>query len=583
MAVTFINPFIHATGVTTYKVTLTIASGEVSSNLTDYPVYVRLSGMPAGFWTHVKEDGGDIRVKTTGGTTVPTDLVWFDYEGEDGVLFFLASSVLSGSDNDWDIHYGDAALDLLDPGDANGRDDVWANYEAVFLFGQTCGDDRTGGAMARIRGDANMFQIAATSSTDLDSHQGVCWDGTHYYTTDDNAIYKWNSSWTLVDSNTDPIGDAAIGGSPTVNHLGDPDVRDGRLYIPLECYPASGGLYNAHIVVFDPSDLSFIEDFDISAQAHEASSVAYCDRDDLLYVTDYDGNNSTIYKYDPLDGSYEGTLATSTPIPNRQGITWWRNAFWISNDANDETHRVLYDGTATTGDQAGGGGGVFGDTTAGNYEGIGHRSDALLQHIDPGATERVDVWTPRDDALSAGGGYRVTTGTPNAIANARPSYNVYTLACTLAIASKTQNRTAVSYWDESAGTTNTRQVIAYRHATPSLAIWDTNNSWLEPSPAINPTLDQAYRVHAVYNNTTSRKIYVDGTLVNTHNTIAAVPAGLDTILVLVEDDSVAEAWNGNVGFVYLYPGVLSDAWIAAEYSNLNAPGSFSALGSEQPA
>ena len=32
--------------------------------------------------------------------------------------------------------------------DANGRDAVWAGYEACFILGEPGGDDRTGGAMA---------------------------------------------------------------------------------------------------------------------------------------------------------------------------------------------------------------------------------------------------------------------------------------------------------------------------------------------------------------------------------------------------------------------------------------------------
>lgn len=570
-----------SSGGGTFKVSVTIASGTVGSSLTNFPVMVRLSDMPAAFWTHVKADGGDIRVKTTGGTLVPMDLVRFDYESEDGVLFFLAASVASGSDSSWDIHYGDAALDRLAVDDANGRNAVWANFEAVFLFGESGGDDRTGGVMARIRGDGYTFDNTDISP-DTSSHQGICWDGTHYYTTDTNAIRKWDASWTLVDSNTDPIGDAAISGTPTVQHCGDLDVHDGKLYIPIECWPASGGLYNAHIAVFDTSDLTFIEAFDISAQAHEAASIAYCDKDDLLYIVDFDGHTTSIFKYDPADGSYEGTLTTDKAVAQRQGITWWRNNFWVSSEDGDETLRVSYTGVVSTGDISAGVGGLLGMTTAGFYEGVGHTEESLLQMVDAGSglEKNVYTWTPRDDGLSAGGGYRVVTGTPNAIANGRSSLQTYTLGCSLAIATKGQNRTAVSYWDESAGATNTRQGISFRSATPSLAIWDVNNSWLEPSPAIDPTLNQPYRVHAVYQGTTSRNIYVDGTLKNIQTTITAVPSTLDTLLILMEDDSAAEAWNGNVGFVYLYPGVLSADYLAAEYANLNAPGSFYSVGSE---
>ncbi len=39
-------------------------------------------------------------------------------------------------------------------------------------------------------------------------------------------------------------------------------------------------------------------------------------------------------------------------------------------------------------------------------------------------------------------------------------------------------------------------------------------------------------------------------------------------------------WRGVVGFTYLRMGILSDSWIAAEYSNLNTPSGFYSIGAE---
>jgi hypothetical protein len=104
--------------------------------------------------------------------------------------------------------------------------------------------------------------------------------------------------------------------------------------------------------------------------------------------------------------------------------------------------------------------------------------------------------------------------------------------------------------------------------------WDANNTWLQASPTIDPTLNQSYRVHAVYSGTSFRKIYVDGVERNSASPITAVPTTLDTLRVFSEDADNAEPWAGKVGFVYLRGEVLPAAWLAAEYANLNAPGSF---------
>ncbi|WP_119305049.1 LamG-like jellyroll fold domain-containing protein [Dongia deserti] len=567
-----------AAPATPRKATITIASGEVAADLTDFPVMVRLSDMASIFWSRVKEDGGDIRVKTTGGALVPIDLARFDYHDHDGVLFFKAASVLAASDNEWEIHYGNHALNLLPATDTNGRNAVWSDYESVFLFGETS-DDRTGGDPIQVNSDPNFFEKVETSP-DLNAHQGATSDGTHYYVTDTNRIKKYDLSWTLVAENTNPISASGISTSPQVDHCGAPEVHDGKLYIPIEYY--QGGSYDhPHIAVFDASDLSFIQAFNIDAQGHEASGIAYCPVDGLLYVTDY-VNSATLYKYDPVDGSYEGSVALTAAIGSTnfsgfkwQGIAWWRGAFWLASDEFDETFRVLRDGTVYQS-------GLFGQATSGDYEGVGSAGDALAQLVDGGTAENVSLWKPIDMARGAGGGVDFAADA-NLEATGRASLQTYTLGATIAMSSAGQNRTAVSYWRKAAGTTNTRQVIAYRSATPSLAIWDVNNSWLEPSPAINPTLNQAYRVHAVYEGTTRRRIYVDGALKNTQTTINAVPSTLDTVLVGREDDSNNEQWRGKVGFVYLRAGALSADWIAAEYSNVNDPGGFYSIGGEQVA
>jgi hypothetical protein len=104
---------------------------------------VDLAGLPAGFWSHVKADGGDIRVYTPGGTKLARDLVKIDGGTDSGILFFFAPSVLSGSDNTWEIRYGNASLSNPADGDADGRNAVWAGYEVVSIMVASI-EDRTG-------------------------------------------------------------------------------------------------------------------------------------------------------------------------------------------------------------------------------------------------------------------------------------------------------------------------------------------------------------------------------------------------------------------------------------------------------
>lgn len=115
-------------------VAVTIQSSQVPSALTDFPVYVDLSDMPAALFTNVQSDGGDIRVTESDGTTrAPVDLVSIDTGGSTGELHFLASSVSASSNTEYRIYYN-ASTTLSQPavGDTNGRNAVWADYEGVW-------------------------------------------------------------------------------------------------------------------------------------------------------------------------------------------------------------------------------------------------------------------------------------------------------------------------------------------------------------------------------------------------------------------------------------------------------------------
>lgn len=117
-----------------YYVEVTVQSSAVSADLTDYPVYVDLSDMPAGFFTNVKSDGGDIRVtKSDGITEVPREVVEIDTGGSTGELHFLADGTLSSSaDTTFRIYYGNAAASEPATTATYGAENVWVNYDNVY-------------------------------------------------------------------------------------------------------------------------------------------------------------------------------------------------------------------------------------------------------------------------------------------------------------------------------------------------------------------------------------------------------------------------------------------------------------------
>lgn len=125
-----------------YVATLTVASGEVSTDLTDFPIRVSLADLPAGFWAAVASDGSDIKMYDSLGAQLPRDLVAFDSGADTGDLFFKGS-LLTASDNVFYVGAGSA-----DAGPSNadtyGRNAVWTSYHRAIVFTGNSGDDRTG-------------------------------------------------------------------------------------------------------------------------------------------------------------------------------------------------------------------------------------------------------------------------------------------------------------------------------------------------------------------------------------------------------------------------------------------------------
>lgn len=548
-----------------YRIALTVPSSSVTAALTSFPVYVDLADLPADFWTHVAyRDGRDLRVKTSSGTDIPFDLVRFDPEAQEGALF-LRQSVTNAGDTTVYLHYGDRSLSAVAVGATNGRNAVWSDYHRVFLFGDSYADRTGNGADATVAGTPSTFGNVSTSAN-LGVHQGVCFDGEHYYVTDTNAIKKYDTSFTLVTTNTNPCGD--VGGG--VDHVGDPDVYGGILYVPIETYVNPTTFSNQKITRFRASDLTFIDAVDVSAQAHECSSVCYVPSEDRLYVSSF-GDGSKLWRYNASTLAYISALSLSTTIAEIQGVTFWRGAFWVNSDSTDATIRVETSGTVR--------GRVWG-ITGGAYEGIGHSDDALLVLHDTtgssdGVVRRIEPLT-----TAGGGGSSFPAGNSYLLATGVTRYTTWTMGATVKLASKGSNRAVVSYEVNGSVVTTDRATFAFRNSSDRFGLWNATDSWLEGTNA--PSTGTTYRLNVTHTGTTDRKLYTNGGDQKVDSGVATKPgASANALYIGIENAVLAEDMDGEIGFVYLRAAELTAAWIAAEYSNLSAPSSFYSIGSEE--
>jgi hypothetical protein len=110
-----------------------------------------------------------------------------------------------------------------------------------------------------------------------------------------------------------------------------------------------------------------------------------------------------------------------------------------------------------------------------------------------------------------------------------------------------------------------------------VGFWQWGGAWLGGTQA-NPTVNTWHYMVYTFDGTTHRP-YFDGTALTTATT--APQTGTPTQIYFSTYNGAAEFWNGRIDEVRISNTVRSAGWIATEYRNQNAPGTFSILGAEQ--
>ncbi len=532
-----------------------------------FPVYVDLSDLPSDVWDGLAyRDGRDLRAKTAAGSDIPFHLVRVDPGARAGAMF-VRLDLSAVAVTQFYLSYGDPAAGAVPANAPNGANAVWSDYHRVFLFHLTESDSTGAGSDALRQARIKLFELVG-EKTGLTEHQGLCWDGAHYYVVDTNALHKYDAGWNLVASNSNPIGDVGNG----TNHCGDPDVHGGVLYVPAESYTSPTVFSNQRIARFKASDLTFIDSVDVSAQGDEVSTVAVDVERNTLWTTRYsDSAQHRINGYNLQTLAYTGSSSGSPGAMRVQGMQRWRDKWFVNGDTADYTFRVtenLSSALRTWTDIP-----DAASSRAGNYEGLGATDDELLVLRDEGGS--TTVHTIRPLSVEAGGGFEGISSPEGAgwmKAGGLTNQATFTMGATIiGKAFDVANQALLSFTAETTANTS-RVTLAYRGTTGKLGVWDTPNAWLESTAS--PVAGARTRVHARYVGTTSRSLFVNGQREAHAAPIAAAPAGKVMLYMGAEDQSISEPFAGRMGFVYLRAAALSDAWIAAECANLASPGSF---------
>src|SRR3990167_10427121 len=125
----------------TQKITIGSTALGMSGNQTDFTIAVHVPSSNTNFWAGVKADGTDVRFTSSDGSTLlKFEIESFDNTGDDAWYHVKVPSLLSASDTDIYLYYGNS-------GATSGEDitNTWdSDFRAVYHLNQ----DKAAGAFA---------------------------------------------------------------------------------------------------------------------------------------------------------------------------------------------------------------------------------------------------------------------------------------------------------------------------------------------------------------------------------------------------------------------------------------------------
>lgn len=205
------------------------------------------------------------------------------------------------------------------------------------------------------------------------ANQGIATDGTYFYLISNSSIQKYDNYWNLIATNSNAGTEAGV------NHVSDGCVYNGKLYCACENYPA---VTDMRISVWNTSDLSWVSNNDISAQAFECASLVVDAPNDRIYVVSFD-DGTKFLSYKLSDFSYVGATNFSAAFTNPQGITMYGGYLYIHEDSGNAIYRVKLDGTIVGGALA---------TTANEAEGIDFTTGTLYALSNTGGANQIRTY-----------------------------------------------------------------------------------------------------------------------------------------------------------------------------------------------
>lgn len=126
--------------------------------------------------------------------------------------------------------------------------------------------------------------------------------------------------------------------------------------------------------------------------------------------------------------------------------------------------------------------------------------------------------------------------------------------------------------------TSNYATITYDDGPDWVGLWNSSNGWLHSN--VNAAYKDTLRIAAKHDSTIQRKLFVNGLLKGTGNTIGARPAGAGTnmdFVINAADTSGNDDGEAYYQFVWARDDYVSDAWMAADGLSNLTPASFHSI------
>lgn len=546
-----------------FQATVTVPSGKVSADLTAFPLMIDLSLMPIGFWGLVTSTGGNIRAYASDGVTqLPFDVTYINKTRGLGRMF-VKTNLLTASNNVVIIKVFLTGASALPVTDTYGRNAVWADYEVVIVYPETV--NRTGDVYTRTANEVQFSEWKRVDYYDMtgNPHQGVAVDTSgNLVTIDTNYLRRSTQSApnTVLASNADPVGAVKTAtGNTSLSHMSDGCIIAGELWVPCNEYPVVSG-NDEYLCVFNLSTLALDRTYNVSSVGRHIAGICYVAATSTIYAVDYLSGASMV-RFD-TSGSYLGTTALSVTLSGLQGIEYVEGDLILSQESVDLARVSL------AGSVYGSAGDEFSNPQGGISEGISYNpTTKKLFHMDGDGDMTV---LEKVAGIADWGRLHL-----NHHAETYPRSTVWSMGVSVYWLDLTGDTQQGFVSMANGNTSGNRSTLAFRTSSNRVSLWNSTDGWLESD--VDANYKDTLRLTAKHDGTTQRKLFVNGILKATDNTISARPTGPGTdmdFVINASDTSNNEDGEGYYQFAWARNDYVSDAWMAADAEVMNSPGTF---------